>query len=401
MEVKSYMNLLIVTPYFPPYSSVAVVRISSLTRYLLKQGVNITVLTNKLDPEYDLKDKDQELDNVNKVYVDIKKAKGSYFASRDLYLDEFHKLMKIRKFDCVFITSGPFYVLPLCKLAKQTYKTKCILDFRDLWVFDVRSKKEFFKPGNLFRKIIFYQIESQAIKYSDKVITVTDGWSEILKTSHPFRKKKMDVVYNGYDDVYLDKEIFSKNELKSNKHIEDGTFNIISFGKLSYYSKEYSELFFRAVNQLTKKYSQIRIVQIGSEESITVDIINKVGLNKGFYINTGFCDYKEGMDLLTKANICLLIDIRKQAIGTKIYDYLWVNKPILYVGRKDTMLSEFISSMEHGYSCQREEQVEKVISTIIDEKIDCLSSDNSSEKYSRSIQNKRFLEIIKNVINGG
>ena len=80
------MNLLIVTPYFPPYSSVAVVRISSLTRYLLKQGVNITVLTNKLDPEYDLKDKDQELDNVNKVYVDIKKAKGSYFASRDLYL---------------------------------------------------------------------------------------------------------------------------------------------------------------------------------------------------------------------------------------------------------------------------------------------------------------------------
>ena len=43
------MKILIVATYFPPHATVAVVRVSSLVRYLLKQGHSISVLTNKMD----------------------------------------------------------------------------------------------------------------------------------------------------------------------------------------------------------------------------------------------------------------------------------------------------------------------------------------------------------------
>jgi len=394
------MKLLIVATHFPPYSSVAVVRIASLTRFLIKQGYEITVLTNKHEFNSEEANVDSLLNEVNKVEIDVSQANGKFFECRDLYIKEFHKLMKVNQFDCVFITSGLFYTLPLCKISKVNYNTKCIIDFRDLWVFDIRSIKEFINPSNLLRKFVFFPIERQAIKYADKVITVTDGWSEILKKVHSKYNRKICVVYNGYDEEYLNKSISDEKNEKNLVEIDSKKFNIMSFGKLSYYSKHYSSVFFTAIKRLDREYPLIRVIQIGSEEKETNEVLLKTGFNRDKYINTGFCDYREGMVLLAKADVCVLIDIRKKAIGTKLYDYIFTNKPIIYVGKRNTYLSNFVASFEYGYSCQTEEQVMCALKNIIEQKIEKLSTNNSVKKYSRQMQNKAFLRIIESVVRG-
>ena len=62
------------------------------------------------------------------------------------------------------------------------------------------------------------------------------------------------------------------------------------------------------------------------------------------FINEPFQDYATGIRKLQKADVCILIDIRKHAIGTKIYDYIYANKPIIYIGKKKTYLEKMVKS---------------------------------------------------------
>lgn len=391
------MKILIVAPFFPPYSSVAVVRIASLTRYMIKIGYDITVLTNKIENGEKKINMNDELDSIHKIEVDISSSKGRGYVRRKLYENKFHEIMSVNKFDCVLMTCGPFYTVPLCEISKKVYNTKCIIDFRDLWIFDIRSMKKFLSPKNLLRKIIFFPIEKKAIKYADKVITVTNGWRDILKRVYPKYSNKMEVIYNGFDDEYLKGLKTTSTNKNQRKVIGNGNFNIMVFGKLAYYSKDFATRFFRALVDIRKNYKNVQLIQIGSREVETNDIIKEVNYPLDGYINTGFMDYAEGMSLLNSADVTVIIDIRKKAIGTKIYDYIYLNKPIIYIGNKNTYLSDFVSSFENGFSCQTEKDIRNAIEYIIKNNVENLSSQDESSKFSRQFQNERFVELIENI----
>ena len=63
------MKILIVSPYFPPDESVAVVRIASLCRMLVAEGNFLTLLTNKKTGTTN----DNDLKRIRKIEVDINK----------------------------------------------------------------------------------------------------------------------------------------------------------------------------------------------------------------------------------------------------------------------------------------------------------------------------------------
>ncbi|WP_368652895.1 glycosyltransferase [Ornithinibacillus sp. 4-3] len=388
------MNILIVAPYFPPQKTVAVVRIASLTRYLIKQGCQVTVLTNKYYEEKE-ETNDFVLENIKKIEVENTREK--FFVRKKIYEDKFIEVMDNNNFDCIFITGGPFYTFSLCKIAKKRYNTKCIVDFRDLWIFDMRSKKEFYKPMNIMKKVIFYPIERNAIKYADVVLTVTEGWGRILKKVYFKYKDKVEIIFNGYD--------LEDISTKPKEPRDDGRFNIegfkiMTFGKLTYYSEYYSTIFLKALKRICNEYSHVRLIQIGTEEERTINIMKEVGMHKEKYVNTGFCQYHQGIRILQNANVCVIIDIRNHAIGTKIYDYIYINKPIIYIGKKNTQLAKLVTSFESGFSCQTEEEVYKAITEIANNKIDYLTNKKNINKYSREYQNEKVFSVLKKLTEG-
>ncbi|GAB2538018.1 glycosyltransferase [Gracilibacillus alcaliphilus] len=387
------MKVLIVSPYFPPYQSVAVVRISSLVRHLIQKEFQVTVLTNKLSSTEIQNISNFKFENVKKYYVDISRNQGEYFKNKKSYEKIFRRLMEKNNYDRVIITCGPYYTVPLCTISEKDYNTKCIIDYRDLWLLDIRNMRDFLHPKNIFKKIIFFPIEARAFFHSHKIITVTEGWAKTLKKMYPFFNKKIKVVYNGYDDTYL-KEAYISNENAS--FIETGRdYNLMIFGKLSYYSKEYSNILFKAVKGINANHNNLNIVQVGLEESVTRSIINELNFNTNNFISTGFLDYADGIKELKSANVTVIIDIRKRAIGTKIYDYVYVNKPIIYIGKKNTYLSNFVSKFEHGYSCNNEKDLIHTLNYLIENKITYLTKTNTIDLYSRSYQNNEFEKYIK------
>lgn len=380
------MKILIVSPYFPPDESVAVVRIASLCRMLVAEGNFLTLLTNKKTGTTN----DNDLKRIRKIEVDINKfstnKSGDFNRIANVYKNEFLKCIKKEKFDIVLITCGPYYTVPLCKLVKQ-HAMKCIIDFRDLWIFDIRNIKDFFRPLNILRKLYFYPKEYEAVKYADRVITVTPGWKHILELQYPAFKKKMRVIYNGFDGEYLMKS--KEAELQN----DEQEFKVVTFGKLAYYSEKYASELLKAYAKFEKQNNNSKIIQLGTKEKNIENMIKSYSVNS--FVNEPFQDYATGIRKLQKSNVCILIDIRKHAIGTKIYDYIYANKPIIYIGKKNTYLEKMVTSFENGFSCQSSSEIYKILCKIKRNSICYLDKNLVKEKYSREYQNKMYLNIIK------
>jgi len=381
------VKILIISPYYPPYASVAVVRMASLSRFLIDKGCEVTVLRNNFD------DLDQNLKTtsipkgVKIKSVNIKKRSRyitGFIEGFKSYRKNIRELFCKNKYDVVIISAGPFFTLPLCKIIKKEYGVKCIIDFRDLWIAE-----EIYKGINiktLISKILFYPIERSAIKYADAVVLVTKGWRNIMMKFYPKYRDKMELIYNGYDDELL-------NDINI---IQDDIQQLLGvFGKMSYYSKEYAKILFSAVKKLKNKYKDLKIVQVGLYENETDAIIEEINFDPKDFNCTGFCDYVEGIQKMSTVSICILIDVRKSGLGTKIYDYIYLNKPIIYIGKKGTDLASFVESFEYGFICETEEEIIQTIDFILSNKIKFLSNKNIKGKYVRSVQNTKYYNLIK------
>lgn len=387
------MNVLIISPYYPPFADVSVVRMASLSRYLTDKGISVTVVKNNFCNIDSSRLKTSAPKNVMTIDVDVTnngRFMKKFFYNRKSYLRTLKMILSHNSYDVVIITVGPFYTLSLCRLIKKKYNIKCIIDFRDLWIAGTHGGKDLITPKMLLSKLILFPIERTAIKFADLVVTVTKGWRKDLMEFYPKHKDKMEIVYNGFDDLLL-KGIENKEE-ESNETI------LGVFGKLSYYSPVYSKEFFKAVKKVRNNYSNIKIMQIGIKEEVTKSIIKELSFPEVDFSSTGFCDYKDGMYLMQKSKICILVDNRKKGLGTKIYDYIYLNKPIIYIGPKGTDLADLVESFENGFVCHTSSDITKAIDYILVNKITHLYNVDKKEEFSRSKQNEKYFSLLKRVV---
>lgn len=372
------MNLLIVAPAFPPDRRVGAVRMGSLARYLLKKNVSITVITNRKS-SIDV--------NVSKyVYVDTLES-GRYsekFAKNEqLYLNAFNEETDAEKYDNVIISGGPFYTFSIAKSAKDK-GISCILDFRDPWIFDYREAKEFFSPKKLFTKVKELPKERSAVKAASAVVTVTDGWKHDFEKFYPSQKDKFYTILNGYDDELL-------TNLQRAEFDSQGKKIIGVFGKLFYYTEQYSKVFLNGIKALSDSFT---ILQIGEKEENAEQLMTECAVPLDTLESTGFLSYKEGIEYLMNADVLLIIDVRASAIGTKIYDYIFLGKSIIFVGPKTTQFAKIVGSIRGNYVCSTENEVTTAFKEILLKKKTISANNGEIDNYARSAQNERWWQLL-------
>ena len=151
----------------------------------------------------------------------------------------------------------------------------------------------------------------------------------------------------------------------------------------------------RAIHSIDDK--TIQIVQVGEREKNVDKIADQIGFRKDQIINTGFIDYKRGMSILKTLDALLIVDSRMHALGTKIYDYIYVNKPIIYVGPKGSEMGKLLSSFENAYCCSKELEVKDVLNKMIIQKPIVLGTKNEVEQFSREAQNKKYETLMRSI----
>lgn len=395
------MRLLIVSPYFAPSSLVGAQRMTSLAKYLHDLGHEIHVIHLTADtmqrttgsschstaPEglilhpFDLP---EEIPNIFANELN----KGRAF---DVV---FEQVLESYKFDGLLVTLGPFYPLYSLKKFVEKYKLPYMLDFRDLGSIE-RIKKDtllnFIKTWST--ELYAHHVEATVIKGADFVTVVCPGDVGRMQKAYKIPDDKIDCIFNGFDE-----ERMKGLQLRSP---EGKTFKIGVFGKFMIYNKDKGPRILRAVDRLRKEGYDVEIVHVGVGRDKVLETVAALGVDPACYNGQGIRDYREGVEIMSGCNMFAMDYVHPTGLGTKIFDYINLNKPVLVVAPKDIYFAEFISQFENCFRVETEDEIYNTFKKIIDEQIENLGKDVNADRFSRRHQNKRFQTLVEKYLDSG
>ncbi len=380
------MKILIVSPYFAPFLGVGALRMSSFVKYLLTQNDEVSVV--KYCDEIHSSDMigSERIDGVDytEVFANLKSPFGDL---SNIFYNTLDKLLSEKTFDVLFCSAGPFYTISAVEKISKKYGVPYVLDYRDLWIYDDRKVSGITnKLRHKIFKIRYKKYEKSATQNANLFVTVSPLALEIMEKKYKLQNSH--VIFNGYDDNAL------KDIVVSDKK-ESDTFEICFFGKLSYYSYSHALNYLKAVKGLIDEGYDLAIKHISENESSTQKIIDEIDFPRDRYICTGRKNYKDGMEVLKESNISAAILSYKRGLGTKIFDYIFVGKPIVAIAPPSGDFDNLANNYENLYVCQNEEQVKQSIKKIVDLKITTLGKNINAEIYSRYNQNKKYRDLIQ------
>ncbi len=379
------MKILIVSPYFLPYLGVGALRMSSFAKYLVEQNDDVTVM--KLSDNNYQKEMcgTQTVDGIKYVKVDFN-GKAKYLESVDVFYTALDELLSQNTFDIILCSCGPFYTMTAVEKISQKYSVPFALDYRDLWIYDDREVSGILNNlrHKLF-KIRYKKFEKSAVQKADIFVTVTPLCLDVMKEKYSLQNGH--IIYNGYDEnAVKDINIASKGQTDN--------IEICVFGKLSYYSYSLGTLFLTAVKSLIDDGYKLSVKHISETENSTQSILNQINFPKQNYVCTGRKSYNEGMRILADSDICAAVISYKRGLGTKIFDYIFVNKPIVAMAPKNGDFDRLLKKFENAYVCQNEQDMKQSVKNILDNSVRVLDDDIKPGIYSREYQNEKYRELI-------
>ena len=198
-------------------------------------------------------------------------------------------------------------------------------------------------------------------------------------------------IYNGYSETRkLPQNVYEKSP---------DTVDICFLGKLAYYSPASAGLVLGAVSSLRKKGYPFRIVHIGEKEELGA-LLAKAELPAEALLEVGPLPYGKALSAAENADIFCAVINYPEGLGTKVFDYIYLNRPLVAVAPPGSEFEELISAAENGFVCQTSGQVEAALEKIVLEKIKTLTDNTAfSEGFSRTAQNRAYHKLIKDTLN--
>jgi colanic acid biosynthesis glycosyl transferase WcaI len=218
-------KVLIVSQHFPPERSGNASRIFDLAFHLVKQGVDVTVIsphptfpTGAFSRTWKLRSQTC-INGIESVrlwsWQPISQDPG--FLSRILYYlifpmhTIFWVLFHSRHFDIIITSSPPLFTQIPGRFAKAIFKKPWIMDIRDLWI-DASISLGFLEKGSVFEKIarIF---ETDCLRTCDIVGVTTNELGRRL-SDDPEVQKKIRLIPNGVDiEIFYPNDVIKKDQI--------------------------------------------------------------------------------------------------------------------------------------------------------------------------------------------
>ncbi len=389
-------NILIISTYFPPMGGIGTVRVTKYVKYLKQFNWKPTIIT--IDDKF-IQKKDESLlkdidSDINIYRIKFKRK------NKDISID-FYKALKKQvgqiiekqKFDMIYITVGPFGILPIGEYIYKKYGIKFVLDMRDPWKL---QKLHYNNKINYIvakiKRVIKGMIEKRSFKNASYICTVNDTMTKDYATEYTQYKNKFITIPNGIDiDDYNDIEP---------KKLE--RFTIIYAGKFETAAGFRNPTnIFKAIKELIDEKYDIEFIHIGDEEIRIVDIAKKVGIIENCRF-LGRKTYQETLSYCKGASILLVIGGNEKSEQTgKIFDYIGCSRPIMVLASKDSEINVVCNKINNT-TCMEKNDTEKMKQTIIYyyKNSDKEVKTKIPEEYTREYLTNKLAEIINRADKG-
>ncbi|QIZ05621.1 glycosyltransferase family 4 protein [Priestia megaterium] len=375
-------RVLIITQHFYPEIGSHANRIKHLYMLLAKNNFEATVLTT--EPSYPNKKmyKDDQfwdeeslnLDNEHIIRIGIKNRKySSSFLNRlYYYLEIMFKFILLilkdkQKYDYIFVTSPPIFTGFVGLFAKYRYKTKFILDIRDLWPESLKGVGVFDNPLILN---IFGALEKILYKKSDKIVINSLGFQEYIQRKAGILESKIMFIPNSV----------VKEELASIEHKKKQSKKIIYAGNLGL--AQNTEIIYQLVPLLEEKGIQLTVIGYGVNKKQLVESIKN---HKNVTIINPVTK-KQCLNIIAQHDLGLVTlkdkDVFKTVLPGKIIDYMTCGVPI--VGVIDGYAKDLVNNHGVGIAL-RDKHPEQILSHIMD------ILDNHSTRYEMANKGQQLI----------
>lgn len=398
------MRVLIIAPYFAPNPEVAAVRMVSLSSQLAANGHSVSVLC--LSYEGLLRENSAEEltarvpEGVETIRFDINYSilpLVADYVNGKRFRRVLSSLVNPADFDVVLNTCGPYYTLEAAPVIAQ-WGLPYVLDFRDLGAINyrpsiVRSSKGGSRTKavlkNLYGRLIKRR-ERRAVRLADHVICISSIDLRAMKNAYGLDGTQLSVATNGFDEARLE-TICPCGEKPYN-------LTVAVFGKFMYYDKEKATAILEALCDARMDGLDAGLIHIGKKYSWIDDVIESKGIDPACYTNLGLMEYQKGMAYLGMADFFVVEDTSPDDVGTKIYDYIFWNKPVIAVVPPEGPLANLVTSFKNGFVCTTSAEIRAALERIAAQHLDCLDPDLDRYRFSRRHQNRLIEDILESAV---
>jgi glycosyltransferase involved in cell wall biosynthesis len=409
-------NILIIAYKFPPMGGIGTRRWAKFAKYLANIGYTVHILTIKYSKAeeinwyHDIKDNDNIIvHRINSGYpkflMNISSNKYIAFLQKSInyilkrtffYIDiaqnwakymlpEAKKIINDNNIENVIVTSPPHSIAYYATYLKVDLPhINLIQDFRDNWNDD----KPYEYPNTLK---LFWQKEKSAymewfvVNHSDKIVNVTQDITNRTKNKFTQYNDKFLTIYNGYD----------KDDIKGidlNNIQNEGKIKIIYAGGLGLGRIEAIELIMDVLlNFSNEKLNQFELnIYTSFDKSKLGKKYNSL-FEKKIVNFFGLVPPKEIFNIINMHEYCLSINapIYPFAFGTKIFDYMMLNKRIIHISNGGELSNILIEENQIAVSYSYEE----ILRVFQNLKYNVKSSENKYQDYdiANLVEKYKFL----------
>lgn len=439
-------KVLILAYEFPPYVSVAGLRPLSWAKYSSEFGVHSTIVTRQWDNKFGsaldyiapgkenhtmvenkkkytivkapyfptlsnrllLKFGDQKFSLIRKLNTAILEILQYYFpvGSKRTLCKAADEYLVSHKVDAIIATGDPFVLFHYASKLSKKHNIPWIADYRDTWSNDISINKQ-----HLF-KLVSRIIEKRTLRTCSQITTVSDF---IAQKITEVNNKTASVLPNGFDP-----EVVAPHK---NKDQKSDVLRIAHAGSIFDWHP-YKQFLITLARHIEKdKTGKIELIFYGLNNKAAVQrIIKEYPSLKNAVRIFPKMPNSDLIGALKECNVTLLFNYYS-FMGTKIYDYLAVERRILLCFENDpvaeqlkkqhytvqepknlsnSLQKDLVEKCNAGIVVQDSKHLEVVLQELQEEfnsKGSISWKGNHVDNYSRKFQVKKMCEIIKTTSN--
>lgn len=280
-----------------------------------------------------------EKDNIVRIGINSRKYSNSILNRLFYYLEIALKFVLLiirdkKQYDYIFVTSPPIFTGFVGLFAKYRYKTKFILDIRDLWPESLKGVGVFNNP--LILKF-FGALEIILYKKSDKIVINSLGFKEYIQKKANIAESKMVFIPNGA----------VKEEMAPINKEENDTKKVIYAGNLGL--AQNTDMIHKLVPLLNEQGIKLTIIGYGVNKKQLIESIKE-------YKNVTIIKpltRRQCFQIISEHDLGLVTlkdkEVFKTVLPGKIIDYMTCGVPI--VGVIDGYAKEIVEKEQVGIAC--------------------------------------------------
>lgn len=387
------VDILLVSFYFPPYPGVGSKRWGFLSRFFAENGYTVAVVTSPLSVREAAVPFSAGLE---KITVHIVPAPSwrpppiprlpfieEWLTWQRPFRRSLEHLIQQEHPRLLVFTGGPFFSFTLAPGLGKRFHVPYWLDFRDAWDLGSHVSLRFSAP-------LVRHLEQRAVRNAHVITDVTPEMATLRRAAFPdLPPERFQVLENGFEG--------SPGSPAPPSPL-GAVLRLGIWGKFSPYHPDHPLLLLAAVAELTGEFSiEIHHLGVAGEEKALSEAAARHGLANDLHFH-GYSDYEAGIAFLTSMDIMVVNHRSSLMVGTKVYDAIRMNRPILAICQTDDALARLLKPFRYAYQVSTTAEAAAALRNVIRMRPGCLAPDLDPEPYSRRQQAQKILPLLASLL---